>query len=201
VERYLDLTHVNEKLEEARRSLARMTEQERRLIREPFTDHLNAFLAAGTAVHDPFFRDKAIKPWYEKWNDPLRPKDPLRPDERRLLDAMREARHDEAHIARKWSPALSRSSRKRTRAGFKHCVDHEEINIGVGSPYYDASGRVEGFRSAALLLTLGINTNILVEKKIHFYIVDGKKRKVTDLCAEYLALLQRMVADFKADNP
>jgi hypothetical protein len=74
-------------------------------------------------------------------------------------------------------------------------------NIGVGSPYYDASGRVEGFRSAALLLTLGINTNTLVEKKIHFYIVDGKKRKVTDVCAEYLALLQRMVADFKADNP
>jgi hypothetical protein len=32
-------------------------------------------------------------------------------------------------------------------------------------------------------------------------LIDGAVRRVTEACAEYLALLERMVAKLKADNP
>jgi hypothetical protein len=152
-----------------------MIEQEHRLIREPFTDHLTAFLAAGMSVRDPF---KAVKAWCEDW------KESLTPDQRRIWGAMRIARNDEAHITNKSRPAKSRSSRKRAKESFPLCVGHEEINVGVGSPYFDTSGRVEGFGSPALLLTLGVNTNVVIHKEIYFFVIDRKNRKVTEVCAE-----------------
>ena len=38
--------------------------------------------------------------------------------------------------------------------------------------------------------------------KPHYYFtLEGVERDVTEVCAEYLALLERMAAQFKADKP
>jgi hypothetical protein len=80
-------------------------------------------------------------------------------------------------------------------------VGREEIKVGVGSSYSDRSGRVEAYGSPAIISALGINATAIVYRATYSCIIDGKKRKVTEVCAEYLALLQRMVADFEAADP
>jgi hypothetical protein len=139
----LNLSHVREKLTEAYLFLAKMIERERQLTGEPFTSYLNALLLAAMAARDPF-DSKAVRDWRQKWEKSLTP------DQARIYDAMREARKDEAHIGRKSRPA---KPRRRAKA-FKLCVEQEEIRVGVGSPYSDRSGRVEGYGSPAIRLAL-----------------------------------------------
>ena len=38
-------------------------------------------------------------------------------------------------------------------------------------------------------------------KPAYNFTIDGVERKATDACAEYLTLLERMLAEFKADHP
>jgi hypothetical protein len=191
MERNLDLGQVQQKIAEAHLFLAKMTERERQLVGEPFNHYLSAFLAAGMSVRDPF-RDKTIKAWREEWEKSLPP------DEKRLYEVMCEGRNDEAHIARKSRPA--RSHRRAKKAGLKLCVGQEDIKVGVGAPYSDRSGRVEGFGSPSILLALGMNTTTVIHKDTYSFNIDGKQRKATEICAAYLALLQRMVTQFEADH-
>ena len=53
----MDLGQVHQKIAAAHLFLAKMIEQERQLIGEPFTHYLSAFLTAGMSVRDRF-RDK-----------------------------------------------------------------------------------------------------------------------------------------------
>ena len=190
----MDLSHVREQLAEAHLFLAKMIERERQLTGEPFTSYLNAFLMAAMAARDAFHTkaNKAIKDRREKWEKCLTS------DEARIYEAMRAARDDEAHIARKSRPAKPR--RRAKTAGFKLYVEQEEIKVGVGSSYSDRSGRVEGYGSPAVLLALGVNTTVVAYKDTYNFNIDGQQRKVTQVCDEYLALLQRLVTQFEADH-
>jgi len=176
----LDRAQVHRKLEEACLFLGKMTERERQLLGEPFDCYLSAFLTAAMSVRDPF-RDKSIKAWRESWEKTLAP------DENYLYKAMREGRIAENHIARK------------ARTSFKLCVGHEEIRVGVGSSYSDRSGTVEAFGSPSCLL--GTDTAVVIRKPTYYLTIDGAERGATEACAAYLALLQRMVAQFEADYP
>lgn len=40
-----------------------------------------------------------------------------------------------------------------------------------------------------------------IEKPTYSFTIDGVDRKATDVCAEYLGLLDRMVEEFKRDHP
>jgi hypothetical protein len=189
----LDSSHVREKLAEAHLFLSKMIERERQLTGEPFNSYLNAFLMPAMGVRDAFHTkaDKTVKGWRETWERSLTP------DQARIYVAMREARNDEAHIARKSRPAKSHRSAK---AGFKLCVEQEEIKVGIGSSYSDRSGGVEGYGSPAVLLGMGINTTVVCYKDTYSFIIDGQKHKVTEVCCEYLVLLERMVTQFEADH-
>jgi len=41
----------------------------------------------------------------------------------------------------------------------------------------------------------------VVYKPHYYFTIDDVERDVTEVCAEFLALLERMVAQFKAANP
>ena len=174
--------------------LEKMRERERNLIGDPFESFLSAFLTSAMAVRDPF---KGVTDWREDW------KKNLTADEIRLLDAMREGRHDEAHIARKFARKSRRarsSSQTRAKASFKLSVGHEEIKMGSGGSYSDKSSQVHGFGSPAVLLSLGTNSTVTIHKQTYNFEIDGKQCKVTDVCATYLALLERMVTQYEADH-
>ena len=42
---------------------------------------------------------------------------------------------------------------------------------------------------------------ITADRPRYSFTIDGVDRKVTEACGAYLALLQRMVAEFQADSP
>jgi hypothetical protein len=191
-EKILNIGHVHEKIAEAHLFLAKMKEQERQLVGEPFSHYLSAFLAAGMSVRDPF-RDKAIKDWREKWEGSLTTHQKL------LYHSMCEGRHDEAHIARKSRPGGSR--RRARKVSLSLCVGQEDIKIGPGSSYSDRSSRVEAFGSPSILFGLGVNTSVTIHKQTYSFNIGGNVRKATEFCAEYLELLQRMATQFEADHP
>ena len=190
----LNLAQIHKKKAEARSLLGHIINQDGLMLSDGSEAYLSAFLAAGMSVRDPF-KDKAVSEWRENWEKSLTP------DERRLWDVMHEARNDEAHIARKWRPSRSRRSRRGAKAGLKLCVGQQEIKVGVGSSYSDKSGRVEGYGSPAVLLALGYNTTTVIYKQTYSFNIDGEQRKATEVCAAYLELLERMVAQFEADHP
>jgi hypothetical protein len=186
----LDLGHVHQKLAEAADFLSGMIEQERQIMSEKFAHHLSAFLAAGMSVRGPF-EAKTIEPWRKKWEN-----DSLTTDQKRLYDCMREARNDEAHIARKSRPA---NRRARKEPGAELIVGQEDIKVGVGSSYSDRSGTVQALGSPSVLYC--VDTNVVVHKRTYSYKIDGTERKVTDVCTDYLALLRSMVAQYEVDHP
>jgi len=49
--------------------------------------------------------------------------------------------------------------------------------------------------SASIRLALGINTTTVVYKDNYSFNIDGKPRKATDVCTEYLESLERMVTE------
>jgi hypothetical protein len=148
--------------------------------KEPFDHHLSAFLNAGVSVQKGFrveqdrARNDAVRAWRESWEESLTD------DESRLYDFMRKDRVAEVH-----------------RSGSQRSTKVEEIPI-PGS-YSDASGTVEVFSAPA---TLGYSSSpAVIRKPAYFFTIDGAERKVTDACADYLALLGRAVGQFKTDRP
>jgi hypothetical protein len=196
----LDIAVVRQKLAEPYVFLEQMRERERNLTGDPFEPLLSAFLTSAMAVREPFVcdPDKAVIDWRKNWEKSLPP------DEIRLLEPMREGRHDEAHIARRFARKSRRArsaSRRRATASFKLSVSHEEIKIGSGGSYSDRTSQVHGFGSPAVLLSIGINSTSTIHKQTYNFEIDGKQRKVTEVCATYLALLERMVTQYETDHP
>jgi hypothetical protein len=180
----LDLARVQKKLAEAQFFFDKMTEQERRAFgdRQPFDYYLSGFLNAGISVRGGFeyrqnpARNKAIKAWRGQWENNLSP------EERSLYEFMRKDRVAEVHAS-----------------GSSRSVAHEDIKVGVGGSYSDGSGTVEVFGSPSVLL--GVDTGAVIRKPTYNFTIDGTERKATEACAEYLALLKRMVEKVEADNP
>jgi hypothetical protein len=68
----------------------------------------------------------------------------------------------------------------------------EEIKVGSGSSYSDESGKLEVWGPPGLDAT--------ISKRDYVFDVCGTERPVTEACAEYLAALEQMVAQFEADT-
>lgn len=160
-----------------------MTVQERRVLgdREPFDYYLSAFLSAAMSVRDGFKyrqnrpRDKAIKAWHAQWESNLTA------EEKPLYEFMRKDRNAEVHNL------LSGSSRTVAR----EAIEGNPIgtpSTGGGVILIDIDG------------PLVMAPAVMYKPTFHF-IIDGAERKATKACAAYLALLQRMVAQFEAAHP
>jgi hypothetical protein len=77
-------------------------------------------------------------------------------------------------------------------------VKTEEVKVGVGGSYSDDSGTLTSMGSNIPGSGMGGG---VVYKPHYYFTIDDVERDVTEVCAEFLALLERMVAQFKAANP
>jgi hypothetical protein len=175
----MDLSRVHNKIGEAQFFLAEMSERERRAFGDhvQFDYYMSAFLNAGRTVDYRLCHEQeaTYKPWRKAWNARLTP------EENSLIKFMVDDRNDEVH-----------------ESGSSRSVGHEEIKAGAGSSYSDGSGTLEVFGSPSVLL--GSDTAAVIQKPTYYVTIDGAERSATEACAAYLALLQRMVAEFEADH-
>jgi hypothetical protein len=176
VEGNVDLSRVRKKLEEAGFFLDKMSEQEQRLTghRVPFDYYLSAFLSAGRTVDYRLCHEhKAIyKPWRKAWNARITP------DENRLIKFMVDDRNDEIH-----------------ESGSSRTVGEEGVPLPVGRYQSQHDGI---FFSDDVV---GSSSPNLIFRPSYSFTIDRADCKATEACRKYLALLQRMVADFEADHP
>jgi hypothetical protein len=171
---------VEKKLQEARAFLSKMRDQEQRAFddKQPFDQYMSAFLSAGMSVRGAFRveqdrqRNQAIKEWKETWEANLTQ------EQMRIYEFMREDRNDEVH-----------------HGGSRRVVDPKEIKIGVGGSYTDESGTLTVMGSPGPLI--GADTSATITTPQYFFHIGGAKRLVTEVCAEYLRLLEQMVAHYK----
>jgi hypothetical protein len=84
-------------------------------------------------------------------------------------------------------------------SGSSRGVGQEDIKVGVGSSYSGGSGTLGVFGSPSVLL--GHDNAAVIQKPTYYVTIDGADRTATEAFAAYLALLQRMVAQFEADHP
>ena len=172
------------KLREAKFFLDKMRAQECRAFgdKEPFDFYLSAFLNAGTSFRDEFHvrqdrnRNDAIKAWRRAWEDGLSR------DDNALYQFMGKDRNAEVH-----------------REGSARSVKTEEIP--VGNIYSDASGTVTSSSGTLMAAGLGGMSGAAIRKPAYYFAIERSERKATDACAEYLALLEGMLAKYKDDQP
>ena len=172
---------IEKKLEEARAFLNGMRDQEQRAFgdKQPFDHYLSAFLSAGMSVRDAFHaeqdrkRDPAIKKWKETWEAQLTPQ------QKSIYEFMRKDRNREVH-----------------RSGSRRLIETKQIKVGVGGTYSDKSGTLNVMGCPSPLL--GADTGATISMPQYVFDINGVKRLVTEVCAEYLSLLDQMAADYKA---
>ena len=165
---------VEKKQREARFFLTKMIEHEARAFgdREPFDFYLSAFLSAARSIDYRLHHEQAAT--YPAWRDSW--KAALAPNDDQLMKYMADDRALEVHE--------SGSGRNAT-------VEYSAIS---GNTYSDNSGVLTVFAPP------GTSPGAIV-KPAYYFTIGGANKKVTEACAEYLTLLDRMVADFKAAHP
>jgi hypothetical protein len=177
-----NIESVEKKLREAQSSLHKMREQEQRAFgdKEPFDDYLSAFLNAARTV-DYRLRHEyptTYPAWREGWNA-------KNPDDDRQIRFISSKRRDEVHAAG--------SGRK---------LKTKEVKVGVGGSYTDKGGSTLQVFGTPTPLTEGVNTGATIFMPAYvFEMEDGTERPVTDVCAQGLAALTRMVDEFRAALP
>jgi len=159
-----------------------MIKQEQRVYGENrieiFDYYLSAFLNAAMSLRCAFqyrqnrARNQAIKTWREQWESRLTP------EEKSLYKFMREDRVAEVHC--------SGSSRN---------VGEEGVPLPAGT----CRTRRDGIFITDDGMVSGSGPNFIYRPSYSFTI-DGANPKATEACRKYLALLQRMVAQFEADH-
>ena len=168
------IENVETKLQEARRFLDDMRDQEQRAFgdKAPFDQFLSAFLSATRSVDYRLRHECRTYPaWRDEWNV-------KNPSEDRLIKSMVDVRDNEVH-----------------GSGSGLIKKTKEIKVGLGSSYSDKSGTLWSFGSPGPLI--GADTRATISKPQYFFDIDGIERPVTEVCAEYLALLEHMVAQYK----
>jgi hypothetical protein len=173
---------VEKKLQEARTFLSKMRDQEQRAFgdKEPFDHHLSAFLSAGMSVRGAFHvkqdraRNAAVEKWKKQWEAQLTP------EQEWIYNFTRKDRNSEVHDT-----------------GSQRIVEPKQIKVAVGGTYSDKSGTVTAMGSPSVLL--GADTGITISTPQYFFDMGGVKRRVTEVCAEYLNLLEQMFAHYKAN--
>ncbi len=169
----MDLERIEKKLREARFFLDKMRDQESGAFgdKEPFDFYLSACLGAARSVD---YRLRHEQPTtYPAWRKSW--DESLTSPEQRLIEFMVIDRNVEVH-----------------ESGSTRSIKTEEIKI-VGDTYSDKSSThyvsgPPGMPSASIF------------KPAYLFAIDGVERKATEACAEYLTLLERMLAKFKADH-
>jgi hypothetical protein len=171
----MDLERIEKKLREAGFFLNQMRDREGRAFgdKEPFDFYLSACLGAARSVD---YRLRHEQPntyptWRGTWDATLTSA------EQQLIKFMVDDRNVEVH-----------------ESGSTRGVKTEEIKI-AGS-YSDKSGTLEVSGGIP-----GMPSHAHIIKPSYFFTIDGVDRKATEACAEYLALLERMLAEFKAAHP
>jgi hypothetical protein len=171
----VDIQKAEDKLREARLFLDKMVEEERPLSRdkEAFNRYLNAFLRAGMTVWECFYAQQ--NPERDKkvkdWRE--RWKDGLASENKALYEFMQKNWGREVHAQ---STALKVKTERRI----------------IDDVHVDKTGRFETIRAP------GTEPSYVENSEEYHFTIEKVDRKVTEVCGEYLALLDRMVAEFKA---
>jgi hypothetical protein len=139
--------------------------------KEPFDFYLSAFLGAGRTVD---YRLRHEQPAYKAWRASWDAS--LIPAEDRLIKFMIDDRNVEVH-----------------ESGSARNVKNVGTPV-VGNRYSDKSGTLE-------ILAPPETPPAMIYSPAYSFTVDGTERKAVDVCSEYLRLLDRMVAEFKAAYP
>jgi len=178
MDRKMELTRVYKKLAEAQFFLRKLTEQERLMIgdMEPFDYYLSAFLNAGRTVDWRLHREQRViyPTWRKTWDANLTPQ------EDSLIKFMVNDRNVEVH-----------------ESGSSRSVAHESVEFRAGTHRVEGGfiDVVDGFGPP------GMPSAVLSKPTYHSFTIDGAERKATEACADYLALLQKMVKEFDAAHP
>ena len=169
------IKNVEKKLREARFFLDKMIEHEHLAFndKEPFDFYLSAFLSAGMSIRGAFHvkQDRKRNEPIKKWKEGWEAR--LTPEERCLWDFMRTDRNVEVH-----------------GSGSSRVVRTEDRELGPGV-HKLASG-------THIVAGLPDWSPAIIKTPAWDFTIAGTERKATAACGEYLALLKRMVADFKA---
>jgi hypothetical protein len=166
----MDLERIEKKLREARFFLDKMKDQESGAFgdREPFDFYLSAFLNAARTVDYRLRHEQATT--YPAWRKIWDANSPT--SEQRLIKFMATDRRVEVH-----------------ESGSTRSIKTEHVNIAGGS-YSDEWGTGEVSGPPGMPPAFHI-------RAAYNFTIDGVERKATDACADYLALLERMIAEFK----
>lgn len=163
---------IDKKLREAPYALEKMRKQEAKAFGDKEPFD---FLLSAFLTATTSACDAAIDKWTAIW------KDGLSPEEESLYNFMRKNRGAEVH-----------------GRGSSHNVKQDVIQVGVGGVYSDESGTLTVMGSNIPGSGIG---GASIFKPHYYFTLEGVERDVTEVCAEYLALLERMAAQFKADKP
>jgi hypothetical protein len=139
---------------------------------EVFDFYLSAFLSAAKSV------EMLLKDGWEKTYGPWREAwdSRLSPADKRLMDFVATDRNHEVH-----------------RAGSRREARDTEIKLAAGTSYLDGSTMVTG--------PPGMPDAATIIKPDYYFTIGGAEARVPEVCAAHLALLHRLVRDFKADHP
>jgi hypothetical protein len=150
-----------------------MIDQENRAVgdREPFDFYLSACLGAARTVDYRLRHEQATT--YPAWHKIWDAS--LTAPEDQLIKFLVIDRNVEVH-----------------GSGSSRSVKTEEIKI-VGDTYSDKSGTFYVSGPPGM-------PPAIIYKPGYFFTIGGVERKATEACAEYLALLERMLGEFKADH-
>ena len=168
----MDLERIEKKLREARFFLDKMRDQVGRAFGDK--EPFDYYLSACLgAARSVDYRLRHEQPTYKEWRKNWDAS--LTPSEAGLIKFLVDDRNFEVH-----------------KSGSTRGVKTEELKI-AGS-YSDKSGTVEVFGPPGM-------PPAHIIKPAYFFTIDGVDRKATEACAEYLMLLERMLAEFKAAHP
>jgi hypothetical protein len=103
-------------------------------------------------------------------------------------------RHEQKAIYPDWRKAWDASLTLEENALIKFMVDDRNVEV-----HRSGSSRNEA-REGIGTVTIGGMPPAVADKITFNFTIEGAERKVTEGCAAYLALLQRMVAQFEADH-
>jgi hypothetical protein len=164
---------IQAKLHEAASYLSQMRDRQDRAFgdsRPKFDEYLAAFVQAGRSVVLQLERnyDTTYPSWRKAWNSQHQ-------DEDRILKAMHDRRDANVHQG----------------AALGHSNIPEPIKVGSGSFYSDKSGRLENFSCPGPLLEADLS--VTIHKPRYFF----GQYPVMEKCAEYLTVLEKVVADFE----
>jgi len=173
----MNVERVEKKLREARFFLKKMSDHERLAFedKEPFDFYLSAFLSAGMSIRGAFHvrQDRKRNEVIRKWKGDWEAR--LTPKEERLYNFMHTDRNHEVH-----------------EGGSSRTVKTENRELGPGV-HKLASGTNEVFGLPGW--------SSFIPTPAYYFTIDGTERKVTEACGEYVALLERIVTDFKGQTP